>query len=304
MPGGWPTAPRAARSKRSRRCGGLRFTGPEIAELLGCRLDGVGHPDPDRDGPAGPAWPGAGRALRARATGRADPHRRQEARPHRGGAGHRVTRQPRAPRRLITDAQALSHNASAGTSSTSRSMTPPGWPTPKCSTTRKPRPSSRSCAARSPSTARHGVTVERVMTDNGSRLSLRRPRARLPRTRHPTPPHPALPATNQRQGRALHPHHAQRLGLRRDLPPSSRERTAALDGWLYHLQPSPTTLSHRPPTAHHPPEQPARDLHLGLVLLRDVPGRVGCGGRGPAAGAARRRPPCAPRGAPRSALRG
>ena len=43
---------------------------------------------------------------------------------------------------------------------------------------------------------------------------------------------------------------------------SSRERTAALDGWLWHLQPSPTTPSPRPPNTHHPPEQPARDLHL------------------------------------------
>src|ERR1700743_2266971 len=28
------------------------------------------------------------------------------------------------------------------------------------------------------------------------------------------------------------------------------------------LQPSTTTLSHRPRTTHHPAEQPARDLHL------------------------------------------
>jgi hypothetical protein len=28
------------------------------------------------------------------------------------------------------------------------------------------------------------------------------------------------------------------------------------------LQPSPPTRSHRPPTAHHTAEQPARDLHL------------------------------------------
>jgi hypothetical protein len=32
----------------------------------------------------------------------------------------------------------------------------------------------------------------------------------------------ALPATNQRQSRTLHPHHARRLGLRRDLPLKQR----------------------------------------------------------------------------------
>ena len=64
---------------------------------------------------------------------------------------------------------------------------------------------------------RYGITVERVMTDNGSRLRLDHARDRLPRPRHPAPAHPAAAAANQRQGRALHPHHARRLGLRRDL---------------------------------------------------------------------------------------
>src|SRR3954453_19320388 len=31
------------------------------------------------------------------------------------------------------------------------------------------------------------------------------------------------------------------------------------------LQPSPTTLSHRPPAAHHLPEQPARALKLAVA---------------------------------------
>ena len=64
---------------------------------------------------------------------------------------------------------------------------------------------------------RHGIKVERVLTDNGSRLPRRPPRARLPPPRHPPPPHPALPATDKRQSRTLHPHPAHRLGLRRDL---------------------------------------------------------------------------------------
>ena len=40
---------------------------------------------------------------------------------------------------------------------------------------------------------------------------------RVPVTRDSSPTHAPLPATDQRKGRALHPHHARRLGLRRDL---------------------------------------------------------------------------------------
>ena len=64
---------------------------------------------------------------------------------------------------------------------------------------------------------RHGMTVERADHRQRLALPLHRPRARLPRARHPPPPHPAPPPADQRQGRALHPHHARRLGLRRDL---------------------------------------------------------------------------------------
>ena len=65
---------------------------------------------------------------------------------------------------------------------------------------------------------RHGIQVERILTDNGSCYRGCDPRARLPRPRHQTQPHPPLPAPNKRQSRALHPHDARRLGLRRHLP--------------------------------------------------------------------------------------
>jgi len=65
--------------------------------------------------------------------------------------------------------------------------------------------------------ASHGVTVERVMTDNGSPYISNHPRPRVPHTRHPTPPHPPPPPPDQRQGRAPYPHHARRLGQQRDL---------------------------------------------------------------------------------------
>jgi transposase len=44
------------------------------------------------------------------------------------------------------------------------------------------------------------------------------PRDLVPHAGDPPPPHPALPATDQRQGRALHPNPPRRLGLRRHLP--------------------------------------------------------------------------------------
>ncbi len=59
----------------------------------------------------------------------------------------------------------------------------------------------------------YGVTVEQVMTDNGSPYrSTSTPR--LPGLRHPPPANPALPAPDQRQSRTVHPHDARRLGLR------------------------------------------------------------------------------------------
>ena len=77
-----------------------------------------------------------------------------------------------------------------------------------------------------------GSQVERVMTDNGSAYRSAVARARLPRARPQAPAHPALPAAHQRQGRALHPHPARRLGLRRHLPRLAPSATAALSGWL------------------------------------------------------------------------
>jgi transposase len=65
--------------------------------------------------------------------------------------------------------------------------------------------------------ARHGITVERLLTDNGGGYRSTIHALALPDARDQTPPHPALPATDQRESRALHPHLAQQLGLRRHL---------------------------------------------------------------------------------------
>jgi transposase InsO family protein len=69
---------------------------------------------------------------------------------------------------------------------------------------------------------RHGIAVERVLTDNGSAyrstihaLACRRLRVRHLRTR------PYRPADERKSG-TLHPHAPRRLGLRRDLPLKQR----------------------------------------------------------------------------------
>ena len=79
-------------------------------------------------------------------------------------------------------------------------------------------------------------------------LSLRRPRPRLSGAGDQAPPHPALPAPDQRQGRAIHPHDATRVGLRRGLR-RSPERAAALSGWIerYNFRRRHGALGHRPP---------------------------------------------------------
>ena len=109
--------------------------------------------------------------------------------------------------------------------------------------------------------AAHGITVERVMTDNGACLPLHHPRLRLPRARPPPPAHPALPAAHQRQGRALHPHPARRLGLRRDL---RLKPTNA---------PQPLTAGYGPTTiaAHTAPSATSRPI-ARLNELNNVPG--------------------------------
>jgi transposase len=64
---------------------------------------------------------------------------------------------------------------------------------------------------------RHGITVERLLTDNGSgyRSTLHALTCRALGIRHLRSP--PLPAADQRQSRTFHPHAANRLGVRRHL---------------------------------------------------------------------------------------
>ena len=62
--------------------------------------------------------------------------------------------------------------------------------------------------------AERGVRVEAVMTDNGACYIAHAYGAALARARSPPPADPAPQTAHQRQGRALHPDTAERVGLR------------------------------------------------------------------------------------------
>ena len=112
--------------------------------------------------------------------------------------------------------------------------------------------------------AAHGITIERVLTDNGS-CYRSRTFSRGARRRHPHP-HPALPARDQRQGRTVQPHPPRRMGLRPTLE-LRRPTHPRLDRLAPPLQPSPTPHRHRRPT-HHPCQQPARALQVWVGAAR------------------------------------
>ena len=141
----------------------LRFTAAEIAEMLGMPLSTVSGSCSARDGPARPARARAAAPLRALATGRARPHRRQAARPDRGRRRQTRLRRQRTPTSQPTapTQRANAATPSATSTCTSPSTTTAGSPTPKCSPTRRQRPRSASSPRASPSIARHGIRVER-----------------------------------------------------------------------------------------------------------------------------------------------
>jgi hypothetical protein len=64
----------------------------------------------------------------------------------------------------------------------------------------------------------HGVSVERVLTDNAKAYHSRAWLEACQRLRDRTAFHPDLPAMHQRQGRTLHPDAPQRIGLQPQLP--------------------------------------------------------------------------------------
>src|SRR4051794_29859246 len=132
-----------------------------------------------------------------------------------------------------------------------------------------------------------GITVQRVLTDNGScyrsrlwrdtlavaDVSHRRTRPYRPHrlgppppappAPHPPPP-PPLPAPDQRQGRTVQPHPARRMGLRPALP--HRNRTPpSIRPLAARLQSPPRTLRTRRAPTIKPRTQPHGTEHLGFA---------------------------------------
>ena len=188
--GGAPTTSPTRSAWRPRRCS-------RSCDAAGCgRLDRG-----DRATARPPVAP-----LSARPAWRARPRRRQEARgdPDR----RRLAACTAAATRRITAATA----APATATSTPPSMTAPGSSTPRSSTTNKPPPPPRSGTAPPPgSPPRHhrrtGPHRQRRL------LPLAAWQPRLRRDRHDRQEDPALPAPDQRQGRALPPDPARGMGL-------------------------------------------------------------------------------------------
>ena len=144
---------------------------------------------------------------------------------------------------------------------TPSSTTTPASPTPRSAPTRKPPPRSGCCTAPTAWFADRGVTVERVLSDNGSRLpshAWREACAELGIT--PKRTRPYRPQTNgkiERFHRTLADGWAYaRFYELRNRTPSSPARLAAL------LQSPPGPQRHRSPTTHHPTDQPAWTSHL------------------------------------------
>ena len=96
---------------------------------------------------------------------------------------------------------------------------------------------------------RLGIRVRRILTDNGSGYRSHVFAQPAPECPGAPPPHPALHAPHQRQGGALHPDPAARVGLRPGVPRPRRERLAALPHWLhyYNVQRRHAGLHDRPP---------------------------------------------------------
>ena len=129
--------------------------------LPAAEVDRPGHRDPDQDLPSRQA------PLRARRARRPGPRRHQEARPDPRRRRLAVPAGRQAGHAQNTAARA-GHASRATPTSTTPSTTTPGWPTPRSSPMSARRPPSRSGDAPDAFFADHGITVKRVLTDNGS----------------------------------------------------------------------------------------------------------------------------------------
>ena len=111
--------------------------------------------------------------------------------------------------------------------------------------------------------AARGITIERVLSDNGSCYRSRAWRQACTELGI-APVHPPLPATDQRQSGTLQPHPDQRVGVRPPLPQRSRppRRPTRLPA---HLQSPPPPHRPRRPATDQPVNQRVRAVHLAQL---------------------------------------
>jgi hypothetical protein len=110
--------------------------------------------------------------------------------------------------------------------------------------------------------AARGVTIVRVLSDNGSAYRSHAWRDACLELGHHAQAHPALPAADQRQDRAtLPPNHGRRLGVPADVPQRTRP-PAGSARLATRVQPSPAPHRDRTPPTDHPVDQPVWSVHL------------------------------------------
>ena len=212
----------------------LRFSGPEIAELLDMPLSTVSgiltRIGMGRLGRLGlepaqryeRARPGELIHIDVKKLGRIVGRRRQAVARRRGRYAAGASPTPRGGGAARP----------AGSSFTSPSTTPPGWPTPKSCGDETARTAVGFLRRALAFYASYGIAVERLITDNGSayRSAIDAIACRALGIRHlRTRPH--RPQTNGKAERFIR----TMLGgwAYGAIYRSSRERTAALDGWLF-----------------------------------------------------------------------
>jgi hypothetical protein len=201
------------------------------------------------------------RALRAREPRRHDPHRHQEAR-----AASSVS--AIASPAIAPDSRTAA--ASAGSSSMSPSTTPRALPSRMIMPDEKRRAPSPSSRRRVAYYASLGITVERVMTDNGSCYRLEGAFQSLPRRgiRH-IRTRPYTPAPTARPNASSRPR--SRMGLRPTLPDLRPPSRRNCPNWLhppYNWHGLTAALKSKTPVSDSASTQPPEDNLLRLHKAR------------------------------------